>query len=86
MPVYEPLNLFSRGVGEPLAVIVAPRLLWLVFALILIFYLVMSWILVYHWNRHGQGKILFVRSAYFLVTTSLLIIMAVSIFLYGSSI
>jgi len=72
--------------GLDLAFTVSPLLLWIVFAVLCIFYGVMSMIFMYHWNKHGHGKILFVRSVYFVVTISLLALIAILILLYSQSI
>lgn len=65
----------------------SPELAWLAVGLIGIIFLIVSFILVYHWKKFGLEKLVMTKMAlsYFSVSVMLLVIMIISLKVYLNS-
>ena len=60
---------------------IAPEALWLVVALVLIFFITISMIFTYHWKKYGvdNNPKIFAKSLYWIVSIILIVIMTVAV-------
>lgn len=62
---------------------ISSGILWIIFFIVLVFFGIVSWILLHHWSYYGikGNEKVFIKSLYFIISIMLLVAM---IFLIGS--
>jgi len=63
---------------------ISPSILWLVFLIVIVLHISLSWIFVHHWGYYGvkNNERIFVKSLFFIISTALLVGMMFSIGFY----
>lgn len=90
LPIYQPqVNFRQFSLFEYLnsAVSFSPTIIWLTAGFLVVIFVVLSFILSYHWIRFGFETLVMAKArlAYYSVSVSLLVVMAISLAVYLSS-